>query len=65
MLELEEAREPLAALEEGELAEEPEEEKLLLPKEEAKPFLPGDRSRLLEVSLLNGAAPPPGNLFGE
>jgi hypothetical protein len=38
---------------------EPEEEKLFLSKEGEKPLLPRDRKELSEVSLLNGAAPPP------
>ncbi|MDR1266873.1 MAG: hypothetical protein LBJ70_00590, partial [Holosporales bacterium] len=42
---------------------EPEEEKLFLSKEEEKLLLPRDRRECEEISLLNGAAPPPpGNL---
>jgi hypothetical protein len=42
---------------------EPEEEKLLLSKEAEKLLLPGDRRECEEVSLINGAAPPPPAIY--
>jgi hypothetical protein len=40
-----------------------EEEEGFLSKEEEKPLLPIDKKELLEVSLLNGSAPPPPAIY--